>query len=68
MLSSKLSKQQENKMKKSEILNVINKHLAGEMRKNVTVAGVKNMSRADIEMLRMCLLSSRKTKLKRWKK
>ena len=42
-------------MKKSEILKIINKHLDGEMRKNVTIAGVKNMSRADIDILSMCL-------------
>lgn len=44
-------------MKKSEILKIINKHLDGEMRKNVTVAGVKNMSRADLEDLKTCLIT-----------
>lgn len=42
-------------MKKSEILKIINKHMAGEMRKNITIAGVKNMSPADIELLHICL-------------
>ena len=47
-------------MKKSEILKIINKHLDGEMRKNVTIAGVKNMSRADLDILHLCLQTNQR--------
>ena len=47
-------------MKKLEILKITSKHLAGEMRKNVTVAGVKNMSRADLEVLEACLITNQR--------
>ena len=45
-------------MKRSQVLKTINKHLAGEMRRNVTIAGVKNISHADLSLLQHCLMTS----------